>query len=306
MIAKRVRFLVLRGGAIGDFIATLPALTAIRERWPDAYVELIGYPHIARLALDGGLVDRIESLDRARIANFFALVPSFTEDQVEYIRSFDMVISYLHDPDGSVQYNLQLAGARQVVYGSPIVEEGCHAVDHLLKPLETLAIYESGKSPTLRISEGQRQWGRDVLKARGIQADPYLIHPGSGSPRKNWPVECFLTLADRIRSEKKGAPIFLVGEADDAVARALDRHEVLRDLTLLQVASLLSASHAYVGNDSGITHLAASLGIPVTALFGPSSSDQWGPRGRRVTILAARDADLRRITPDEVLKSLPA
>ncbi len=71
MIAHRTRFLVLRGGAIGDFIVTLPALQAIREQWPAAYIECIGYPHIADLGLQSGLLNRVDSLDRARIVAFF-------------------------------------------------------------------------------------------------------------------------------------------------------------------------------------------------------------------------------------------
>jgi heptosyltransferase III len=306
MIAKRVRFLVLRGGAIGDFIVTLPALSALRERWGDAYIELIGYPHIAQLALDAGLVDRVDSLDRARIANFFSLIPSFTPEQVAHIRSFDLIVSYLHDPDGSVLNNLQLAGAKQVIYGSPIVEAGLHAVDHLLKPLEVLAIYESGSQPALRIRETHKQRGVDFLRQRGITGKPYAIHPGSGSTRKNWPLKHFLELAERIRAERGGVPFFLIGEADEGLADALGPHAYFRDLSLSEVASLLSACHAYVGNDSGITHLAASLGIPVTALFGPSSVEQWGPRGARVTILSAADSELSRIAPAEVLKCLPS
>lgn len=175
MIAKRARFLVLRGGAIGDFIVTLPALTVLRQRWPDAYIELTGYPHVAGLALDGGLVDRVESLDRARIANFFSLLPNFTRDQVDHIRSFDLVISYLHDPDGSVRKNLEWAGAGQVIYGSPIVEPGCHAVDHLLKPLQTLAIYGAGSSPVLCLGEQQRAWARNLMQQRSISGKLYTI-----------------------------------------------------------------------------------------------------------------------------------
>ena len=68
------RFLVLRGGAIGDFIVTLPVLQALRDRWPDAYVEIWGYPHVARLALAAGLAQRVVSLDRAEMARFYVPV----------------------------------------------------------------------------------------------------------------------------------------------------------------------------------------------------------------------------------------
>ncbi len=304
MIAKRVRLLVLRGGALGDFIATLPALRALRARWPDAYIELIGYPHIARLALEGSLVDKVDSLDRAGIAKFFALTPSFTAAQVSYIRSFDLVLCYLHDPDGSVLNNLQLAGAKQVIYGSPIVEEGSHAVDHLLKPLETLAIYESGVAPKLRLDPDQRAWGADLLKTRGVTGRAYMIHPGSGSARKNWPVDHFEALADRLRAERGAAPLFLLGEAEGALGERLRRYTVFTDLSLLQAAALISACHAYIGNDSGITHMAAALGLPVTALFGPSLPEQWGPRGERVRIVTADSSDITRIDPETVWRAL--
>ncbi len=305
MIAKRARFLILRGGAIGDFIVTLPALSALRARWPDAYIELIGYPHIAALARDSGLVDRIDSLDRAGMATFFSLLPQFSEEQIQRIRSFDVILSYLHDPNGTVQNNLYLAGAKQVIYGSPLVGEGIHAVDHLLKPLEALAIYEAGAAPVLRMRDEQNEWARTYLQNAGIGERAWILHPGSGSPRKNWPVDRYRALADRLRREQRGTPVFLLGEADHALVAELKGRTVFSDLTLPQVASLIGACYAYVGNDSGITHLAAAVGAPVTALFGPGSVAQWAPRGARVTTLAAEGGDLDRITVDDVWRSLP-
>ena len=210
---KQARFLIFRGGAIGDFILTLPVLQALRDRWPDAYIELIGYPHMANLALAAGLVDHVESLDRADAARFFHMAASFSEEQATHIRSFDLVISYLHDPDGVVQANLKATGVKQVIYGSPLVEEG-HAIDHLMKPLETLAIYGEKPSPRLILNAEK---GREWLKAHGLFGDVVAIHPGSGSPKKNWPAENFLKLAERLReSSQKYFMIF--GEADAKVA----------------------------------------------------------------------------------------
>ena len=140
---KQVRILVLRGGAIGDFILTLPALQKLRARWPEAHIELLGYPHIAELALAGGLIDRVASLDKAEMARFFSRLPKFTDAQRDYVKSFDLVLSYLHDPEDIVRQNLLTAGARQVIYGSPILRGG-HAIEHLLRPLETLALYAEG------------------------------------------------------------------------------------------------------------------------------------------------------------------
>ncbi|NQT91944.1 MAG: hypothetical protein HQ559_04215, partial [Lentisphaerae bacterium] len=90
------RILVLRGGAIGDFVLTLPALRLLRERWPDAHIELVGYPHVASLADAGGLVDRVRSLDSADIARLFSLRPDLPASQREYLSSFHIVLSYLY------------------------------------------------------------------------------------------------------------------------------------------------------------------------------------------------------------------
>ncbi len=282
---KRVRLLILRGGAIGDFILTVPAIAALRERWPDAYIELIGYPHIANLALAAGLVDHVDSLDRAEMARFFSLRPDFTPRQSEYIRSFDLVVTYLHDPDGSVRTNFELAGAKQVIYGSPIVGEG-HAVDHFMKPLEELAIYGEKPVPRLVLGEPRLREGREKLAALGLSASAVAIHPGSGSAKKNWPVERFVEVARGVQ------PLFTVGEADAeavaAIRAALPDAVVLEGQTLVELAPVIAACRLFIGNDSGITHLAAALGVPTVALFGPTDPARWAPRGDRVAVLHAK------------------
>jgi heptosyltransferase III len=301
--AKPARFLILRGGAIGDFILTLPALQALRERWPDAYIELVGYPHIANLALAAGLVDHVESLDRADAARLFTWRPTFSEEQAAHLRSFDLVISYLHDPDGVVKANLKAAGVKQVIYGAPLVDQG-HAIDHLMKPLETLAIY--GEQPLPRLSL-KAERGREWLAAHGLSGDVVAIHPGSGSPKKNWPAGKFLELAGRLR--EAGQMYFMIfGEADAAVADLI-RNQMpgvieLSGCTLVELATVLSACRAFVGNDSGVTHIAAALGLRTIVMFGPSDADRWGPRGSHVSIIKAPEGNLELISANDVLNML--
>ena len=301
------RFLVLRGGAIGDFIVTLPALAALRARWPDAHIELVGYPHIANLALAGGLVDHVESLDRAEMARFFSASPAFTEAQSTYIRSFDLVLCYLHDPYGIVEENLLLAGARQVIYGPPIVEKG-PASRHLLKPLESLAIYPDDDIPHLVLSASGIQRGRAWLAERGLGEGVVVLHPGSGSPKKNWPLENFLALA-REWTARGPSVLFVVGEADQAIRSRLQEMNpppaLLADATLVEVAESVSTARLYVGNDSGVSHLAAALGVPTVVLFGPSDAAIWAPRGAHVRVLQAPEGDLSRLDVNAVLAQCP-
>lgn len=297
------RFLILRGGAIGDFIATLPVLQALRAQWPEACIEIWGYPHIAELAVAAGLAQSVVSLDRAEMARFFVPEPSFTDAQVAAVRSFDLVFNYLHDPVGQVRSNLLLAGAKQVLSGSPLIKRG-HAVPFLLEPLQALALYEDDLVPTLDFPAEQRARGRERLRALGLRGQPVAVHPGSGSPAKNWPVERFVEIVRRLRDSGREA-VLVLGEADAAeaavFARDIPELPMLTGLALVELAPALAECAAFLGNDSGIAHLAAAVGLPVVALFGPSNADIWAPRGRGgVRVLRAPEGELERLTVSAV------
>ena len=303
------RILVLRGGAIGDFIATLPALHALRTRWPDAYIELIGYPHIANLARIGGLVDRVDSLDRAQIARLFAPGIPLEDKLRERLASFDFVLTYLHDPDRSVETHLRLSEVPDVLYASPIPAAGRHITDHLVAPLERLALYETGAKPALDLNAESRAAGKAWLAAHGVKKPPVALHAGSGSPRKNWPVARFIEVARRLH-EAGDVVLFVLGEADGAIAPEIREAVEAVDgvlaegLELVETAGVLASCAAYLGNDSGISHLAAALGLPSLALFGPSDPKVWGPRGVHASFLHAPEGLLEKLGVPEVLAAL--
>ncbi len=281
------RILVLRGGAIGDFVITLPALRALRERWPNAHIEMASYPRIADLARSGELVDAVISLDRADMARLFSPRPDMPLDQAGYFRSFAFIISYLYDPSGVVKDNLLAAGAKQVISGSPIVTDS-HAIDQLFAPLAELAIYADGNERAqLVLSDDHIRSGRERISLIGDRVA--AIHAGSGSNDKNWPLDRFVSLGNRIAGETGLTPFYILGEADSEIAHGLREQApdaaVLSDCSLMDLAGALAASDLYVGNDSGVTHIAAAVGIPVVALFGPSDADLWCPRGTNVRLL---------------------
>ena len=292
------RFLILRGGAIGDFIVTLPVLQALRAQWPAARIEIWGYPHIADLAVAAGMAESVVSLDRAEMARFFVPEPSFTDAQVAAVRSFDLVFNYLHDPVGQVRSNLLLAGAKQVLSGSPLIKRG-HAVPFLLEPLQALAIYETELVPALDLPGDRRERGRGRLRSLGIVGPPVVVHPGSGSPAKNWPADRFVQVIRRLREQGREV-VAVLGEADVAESAVLAREvpgvPVLAGLSLVELAETLAECAAFLGNDSGITHLAAAVGLPVVALFGPSDAEKWAPRGRGgVKVVRAPEGELERL-----------
>lgn len=297
----RPKILVLCGGSIGDFIFTLPALAALRRRWPSARIELIGYPHIAQLAVAGQLVDRVISIDKSDVARLFSMSATIPHEQAAFFRSFDLIITYLFDPYGTVKENMLNAGARQVIYGSPKVTSR-HAVDHFMMPLEELAIYsEKDEHPVLKLAK------TDKIERKPLVA----IHPGSGSPRKNWPLQNYVTLADMITSRLNMKPVFTSGEADSEIKESLCRMksgvELVENRPLVDLAHFLASCSGFAGNDTGITHLSAALGIPVVALFGPTDPRTWGPRGPNVRIIQSAEPtteSLAEITVDKVFKAL--
>jgi hypothetical protein len=130
------RTLVIRGGALGDFLLTLPVLRALRET--SAHLEILGYPSFVQLAREGGLVHAGRSIEYGPMAGFFARGAVQDPALRDYFGSFDIVLSYLYDPDGIFAGNLQAAGARRIVQGPHKPAGQAHAIDELSAPLREL------------------------------------------------------------------------------------------------------------------------------------------------------------------------
>ena len=151
MSAIKPKILVIRGGAIGDFILTLPAIAALRRQFPEAHLEVLGYPHIAQLAVAGGLVDRVQPIEARGLAGFFARGGTLEQDLMDYFSEFDLVISYLYDPDEIFKTNVIRCLVKQFIVGPhrPDETERLHATQVYLKPLERLAIFDADPVPRL-------------------------------------------------------------------------------------------------------------------------------------------------------------
>jgi len=289
----------MRGGAIGDFIVTLPALAALRSRWPDSHLELIAYPHVARLALEGRLIDKIRPLSDPLLARYFAPDAPLRDEDQAYFSSFDFIVQYLHDTHGALRDNLKRCGVKVLIECSPLVT-GRHATEHFLNALESLAIYDADPVP-----------GLDLYDADVAPSEPdrrLYIHPGSGSRPKNWPLARFIELARRAKSERGMDSVFLTGDAERAYIPDLDDalrgFERLHNLDLTALARRLKHAGLYAGNDSGISHLAAAVGTPALALFGPSDPSCWAPRGPRALIVQSPDENMHSLTVDKAWNAL--
>src|SRR5205085_1120041 len=111
------RVLVIRGGAIGDFILTLPALKALRDAYPFAHIEILGYKHIAALAENRFYAQAVRSIEYGPLASFFTKNSELPAELAAYFASFDLIISYLYDPDGVFESNLRRCGVENLFCG---------------------------------------------------------------------------------------------------------------------------------------------------------------------------------------------
>jgi heptosyltransferase-2 len=281
-MAARGKILVIRGGAIGDFILTLPVFSALRENFPEARLEVLGYPHIANLALAGRLVDQVRSIEARPLAQFFAREGTLSDELREYFSSFAIIISYLYDPDKTFQTNVALCSKAQFIAGPhrPKESENLHATKVFLQPLERLAIFGAPSIPQLNLT---------VVHSKS--AASLALHPGSGSERKNWPETKWSELLARLITETNLNFLLVGGEAEGTRLNRLsenlprDRFQIAKNLPLVDLAARLKSCAAFVGHDSGISHLAAALGLPGLLLWGDTNEEIWRPESPRVKII---------------------
>ena len=288
------RILAIRGGAIGDFILTLPALRLLREAFPHCHLEVLGYRHIASLALHGGpapgttYADATRSIEYGPLAGFFARNGNLSPELCEYFASFQQVVSWLFDPDGIFETNVKRAGVKNHLSAyTPITDEN-HASVQLARGLESMALFLDDPVVKLIPTPESHQSAETFLSSSAMRNSSFTaLHPGSGSPRKNWPLEKWRTLAGEIKD-----PLLIIGgEADTASLDSLAPHATLiaRDLPLPTLAALLTRCTRYFGHDTGISHLAAAVGAKCTLLFGPTDPAVWAPQGPHVKILHTPD-----------------
>lgn len=299
---KRGKILVVRGGAIGDFILTLPAVAAVRSTFAESHLEILGYPNVAELAKAGGLIDAFRSIEAGPLSRFFARNAKLDQDWVDYFESFNLIISYLYDPDEIFKTNVGRATTAQFIQAQhrPDERRDEHATQVFLKPLEKLAIFGANEKPQIQLSSGIELGGGQWI----------AVHPGSGSELKNWEMNRWFELLQWIEIETPYNVVLVGGEAEgrrlDHLAAALSRSRVQRAerLPLAELGALLKQCRLFLGHDSGITHLAAAVGCEVMAFWGPSRREIWKPLGERVRIIEAPGGELERLSVGTVMEEL--
>ena len=293
------RVLVVRGGAIGDFILTLPVFSALRETFRSAAIGSLAPVGRGQLAMAAGLADEIQDLDGRGWAEFFVSDGDLDPERVIWLSQFDLIISFLHDPEGVWVNNLKRISSARLLQGCSRPSENgkLHASAVLLSVLEEVGI--SGLDSVPQIDVEATDPDRYVL----------AVHPGSGSESKNWPEVKWLQFLTQWLAGNSGRVLVVGGEAEAVkligLKRVIDpvRVDFLENESLPVLAGALKSSQIFVGHDSGVSHLAAALGIKSVILWGATNRAVWGPQHHHVRFIQS-DVAMDSITVDEVLRGV--
>jgi ADP-heptose:LPS heptosyltransferase len=292
--------LVIHQGALGDFILALPALETLRHAFPHAKLIIMGYPRILELVEKRFYADEILSIDQKGMASFFVREGVLDFQLSQYFETFDLIVVFGKEGESTIIRNLRKVCQGRIlhIHSFPPWDEKVHLTDHLLKQFARYGFPESRSTPKLHLKESDREWAGDFWKSKGVTPEErskvIVLHPGSGGKRKVWPLDRFLNLTHMLQDQHGSRILIVLGPAEGPeVQRAFEGMGptppiLAKGLALLQLASVMEGCRFFVGNDSGISHMAAALGLPTVVIFGPTDRRVWSPRGEK-TFVVSRD-----------------
>jgi heptosyltransferase-3 len=292
MPTSRKTIIMMHPGSLGDVLLAVPAIVRLRTRFPGYRLALFAEVPAAKLLYACGVVDAWTSMQGRECAGLFVDADAINGQVRTWLMDCDLAVGWMQGHDGTLSRTLKALGVREVIVRSPFSTEilAAHQQDRFLETVDEVPSDDEG-DVLLKVTEPVIQLGRACLEAAGhsIGQSLVVIHPGSGSPHKCVAPETLLPVV--VAVQHVGAiPLIVEGPADrEPVERLLQLCPnppiVLKDLDLLTVAGVLAQSQLFVGQDSGITHMAGLMGLRMVALFGPTDPARWAPRGIHVTVV---------------------
>ena len=276
------RTLVIFPGALGDFICFLPTLRLLSQ---DREIDLLARSEFADLV---PAAVKVGSLERYEIRRLFVSGAAREERLCDFFNCYSSVFSWMGSGQSTFIQELDsLSRGRARIFPFQPVRMHLHQSEYYLACVDGQAILEAVRLEIPLQLEAmawsERYWQQHFLKGKQV----LMIAPGSGAWEKNWPLSSFCAIADWWR-RTGGAVVVILGPVEEERGdyTALCHGAVVaRNLELKNLAALLARSDLYLGNDSGVSHLAAALGVETVVLFGPSNVARWEPRGKHITVV---------------------
>ena len=290
---------MVRAGALGDVLLLRRTIAALERGGYD--VTLLAPLHSAAALAGPGAseVRRICDWERPDVAPLVAGEAPIPTSLRRDLDGCAVVLAYTRN-EALISGLRGLAGT--VIVRDPAPGEGAPAAQWFARSAADLGLAAPAPPrcvPTPAEAAAAERW-LARLPRRFL-----ALHAGSGSPSKNWPAARFLEVAARVRP--RGPWFVALGPAEEAIAptfRADERCVVGKGLGVRLLGAVLAQAGVYVGNDSGVSHLAAAWGAPTVALFGPTDGRVWAPDGENVRAVQSRTGDMAGIAVDDVARAL--
>jgi len=267
--------LIIHPGALGDFILIFPAVSQLHKYYDG--IDVLCQSGLGKLVRSLGLVENWHPIESAHVATLFSgtIGPKIKTLLAPYAK----IILFSRSPE--LEQTIHQITTKPVcrITPKPPINEPIHLTKFVLENLINCGLIKK----TDVVAEGL---SLDSRRGENQSSDKILLHPGAGSFRKRWPLSDFLEVAAMLEADGLKTE-FVLGPAEADLANELQQPDrtvhVLSDL--LELTALLKSAGGYIGNDSGASHLAAVLGLPVTVIFGPADPKRWAPVGRKVAIV---------------------
>lgn len=313
--------LILHSGAIGDCLLTLPMAAFMKRACGLDQVHFLGRPDATGFYPRRSCIDFVKPLEGVPLHRLFVPEQEFVLDDPDRLitafAGYEQIVSFLGAGHSDFEQNLLLtvhcSHSAEVVTlpMAPPPEIREHVSAFYIRLLAEQLGIEAGDAALtavqLEATAQDQSAGHDTLKAAGVHPDASIaiLHPGSGGRHKCWHDENFICLAKRLAA-RNVQPIVVFGPAEEErFAASVQRQfeaaaPVLRGLELVEMLQVLSQADVFIGNDSGVSHIAGAMGKKTVAIFGPTDPMLYRPLGPAVTVFIARPESFTAPCPDDL------
>jgi heptosyltransferase III len=288
-----MRLVVFHQGALGDFLLTIPILEGLHEICSGLQIDFWSKREHVSL-LDGkNYLGEFHALEGRLLPSLFHDSLWMTFPLPTFLSEADQVIIFGQTGTRILADRLSVRLKARVnwIQSFPGPEDNeTHVTNFILRQIRRLGWKAKGRFGNLAPNPHELEAVRTLLQDCGISSPPVLIHPGSGGKRKVWPLKNWHDLLHWIKNQLSIPVLLSVGPADEYLedfSRMMAQAgiPVIGGLPLTRLAALLSGCSIFVGSDSGVSHLAAAVGVQTVVVFGPTDPGVWGPRGEKVRLV---------------------
>lgn len=267
-----MKTLIYHAGALGDFITTEPLIRYLCEKYHRS-ITLISHPAHGRLSLSVGIINDWIDVDSSLCFAMFS--PNISPKIIDFFSLYDEAFMFCAE-NSPIYTNIKRSSISRIVRQDPFPKEQIHIVDYHMSLLVDINKVKEPFRPNFNNVKQEIKLNNRVI-----------IHPGSGSPKKNWYLSGFQEIADWLTL--RGYAVKWIRGPAEYDFKYRDNDDIINVQDLIKLKKVISQSSLYMGNDSGISHLAAACGVPCIVIFIATEPSIWAPRGKSVQVIIAKE-----------------